>query len=174
MRPASNASFAPQSQAILSAQVRDAFIKDGRVKVLSNESEADAVLELSIIEFTRESGARLRADTETAQTFNLGLEAEISLFDVNTGDFYFAQRKLEQSEGIYVDNPFNSPSAGERQGYIRAEYNAMPRITRELARKIADEVLSPWPTRNEEIRAKALAAQLPEPTKLTELAEDPE
>jgi len=167
IRPASNASFAPQSQAILSAQVRDAFIKDGRVKLLSHQSEADAILEISIIEYTRQSGARRRSDTETAQTFRVGLEAEISLLNANTGALYFEQRKLEEHEGIYVDNPYAN-TAAEKQGYIRAEYNAMPRITRGLARKIADEVLSPWPTRDQAIKAKPLGVKMPAPAEATE------
>ncbi|MEN8663107.1 MAG: LPS assembly lipoprotein LptE [Lentimonas sp.] len=149
IRPAVNESFAPQSQAMISAQIREAFIRDGRVKVLSKESEADAVLEVTLTEHERQAGARLRTDTESARTFRLELSAEISLFNVNSGDFYFEGRQLRQNTSVYADNPY-ATTATQAQGYIQAEYNAMTRIARGIARKIADEVLSPWPTHEEE------------------------
>lgn len=157
IRPATNESFAPQSQALVSAQIREAFIRDGRVKIVSDESKADAVLEVTITEYDRSSGARSRADTVSARTFRLSLKTEISLYNANAGDFYFQDRQLTETAGVYSDNPY-ATTTNERQGYIRAEYNAMTRLARGIARQITDEVLSPWPSREDE-RASAIAKQ---------------
>ncbi len=155
IRPAVNESFAPQSQAIISAQIREAFIRDGRVRVLNKETEADAVLDVTLTDYERQAGARSRVDTEVARTFRLELTAEISLYNANSGDFYFESRRLEQSTSVYSDNPYATTTA-QKQGYVQAEYNAMSRIARGIARQITDEVLSPWPSRKEE--AIAIAA----------------
>ncbi|HAV13572.1 MAG TPA: hypothetical protein DCX06_08810 [Opitutae bacterium] len=156
IRPASNDSFAPQSQALISAQIREAFIRDGRVRLLTNEKEADAVLEVTLTDYDRESGARLSSDTVSARTFRLQLEAEITLYNSESGDFYFEGRKIDEQTSVYADNPYNAASI---QSYNQAEYNAMNRLARDIARQIADEVLSPWPTREEEAVAKQAAAK---------------
>lgn len=154
IRPASNDSFAPQVQALVSAQIREAFIRDGRVKLLSDESEADAVLSVNITDYERNAGARNRQDTVSARTFRLTMYAAISLYNANQGDFYFEERNISENTSVYSDNPFVSAEDFEqRQAYNQAEYSAMTRIARGIARQIADEVLSPWPSREEEAAA---------------------
>ncbi len=160
IRPAANDSFAPQSQALLSGQIREAFIHDGRVKVLSNESDADAVLEVTITDYTRSSSARDSTDTVIARSFDLSLHATVSLYNNNQGDFFFQDRLLTDRTSAYIENPYIEDS--DKQGFIQAEYQAMPRLARGLARKIADEVLSPWPSRAEEAAAARANINAPE------------
>jgi hypothetical protein len=157
VRPATNESFAPQAQALVSAQIRQAFIRDGRVKIVSDESTADAILEVAITDYETRSRARQRNDTVTASTYRLELTAKISLFNANAGDFYFQDREIVENSGIYADNPY-ATTTRETQSYIRAEYNAMTRLARGVARQVADEVLSPWPTRDEELAAASVVA----------------
>ena len=48
IKPVSNDSFAPQAQTLLSTQIRDAFIRDGRTKLVINREAADAVLIINL------------------------------------------------------------------------------------------------------------------------------
>jgi hypothetical protein len=82
-----------------------------------------------------------------ARDFDLFLSAQISLYDQNRGDYMFEARTISERSNAYVDNPYLNESAADLQTFQQAEYQAMPRLTRDLARKIADEVLSPWPAK---------------------------
>jgi hypothetical protein len=145
IQPVANESFAPQAQALLSAQIRDAFIRDGRTRLVTKEADADAVLIVSLTEYGRQAAARQSEDTVVARDFDLTLAATVSLYDQNKGDYYFSGRILEERSNAYADNPYAAnPAISGTQGFLQSEYQAMPRLTRDLARKIADEVLSPW------------------------------
>ncbi len=144
IQPATNDSFAPQAQALLSAQIREAFIRDGRTQLVTSEEAADAVLLVNLTEYDRQAAARRRDDTVVARDFDLSLHADVSLFNQNKGDYYFKNRQLSETSNAYTDNPYADPTATQTQGFLQSEYQAMPRLTRDLARKIADEVLSPW------------------------------
>lgn len=146
IRPAANQSYAPQAQALLSSNIRQAFIHDGRVKVLSSEEAADAVLEVTITDYIRRTAARRQDDTVGAATYNATLVAELSLFDANKGDFFFKKREVQERNNLYFGNPYTA-TATDPVGFSKAEFDGMPILTRGLARKIADEVLSPWPAR---------------------------
>lgn len=142
IQPAKNDSFAPQAQALVSAQVRDAVIRDGRLKLIADQSEADAVLFMTLTDYTRRAGARRQDDTERAQNFDLSLRVRLDLYDQKNGNYYFKGRTVQARTTGYQNNPFRS--APETQSLIQSEYNAMPRLARDLGRKAADEVLSVW------------------------------
>lgn len=144
IKPVANNSFAPQAQALLSSQIREAFIRDARTQLVTSEDAADAVLMVHLTEYDRAAASRQRSDTVVARDFDLTLFAEISLFDQNKGDYFFQNRSIKETSNAYVDNPFSAPGNTGTEDFLQAEYQAMPRLTRDLARKIADEVLSPW------------------------------
>lgn len=144
VKPVSNDSFAPQAQVILSSQLRDAFIRDGRLQLVTNEESADAVLLVNLTEYDRRAASRNQSDTVVARDFDLFLTADVSLFSQQNGDYYFENRVIRERSNAYVENPYLDPSVTQTQDFLQAENEAMPRITRDLARKIADEVLSPW------------------------------
>lgn len=146
VRPAQNESFAPQAQALVSTQLRQALIRDGRIAIVSDPAQADAILEVTLTDYSRSAAARQSTDTVTAQNFDLRLDAQLSLYNQNSGNYYFQGRQLSERSSAYVENPYADPSALNTDSYIQSEYNAMPRLARGLARKIADEVLSPWPS----------------------------
>ena len=147
IKPVTNDSFAPQAQALLSAQIRDAFIRDGRAKIVISEEAADAVLLVNLVEYKRSAAARQSQDTATAAGFDLTLVAEVSLYNQNKGDYFFEEHIIEESSNAYVSNLYAAPAALQTQDFLQSEYQAMPLLTRDLARKIADEVLSPWEPR---------------------------
>ena len=144
IRPASNDSFAPQAQAIVSSQLRQQFIRDGRVHLVTNEDAADAVLTVNLAEYDRRGGARRSSDTVVASDFDISLSADVSLYNSGTGDYLFESRKIAGRTKTYIENPYASDSALRTQAYQQSEYQAMPVLARDLARKIADEVLSTW------------------------------
>ncbi len=147
IKPVSNDSFAPQAQALLSTQIRDAFIRDGRTKLVTSREAADAVLLINLTEYNRYPAARQSEDTTTADSFSLVLAAEVSLFNQNKGDYYFQERIINESSSAYVDNPYATPAVAQTQDFLQIEYQAMPRLTHDLSRRIADEVLSTWEPR---------------------------
>jgi hypothetical protein len=146
IKPVINDSFAPQAQALLSAQIRQAFIRDGRTQLVTSEEAADAVLLVNLTEYDRQAATRRSDDTVVSRDFDLTLAVEVSLFSQNNGGYFFQERVIQQTSNAYVNNPYAEPllSATRRQDFLQSEYQAMPRLTRDLARKIADEVLSPW------------------------------
>ena len=147
IKPVSNDSFAPQAQALLSTHIRDAFIRDGRIKLVTSRKAADAVLLVNLYEYKRYAAARQSEDTITAASFSLVLAAEVSLLNQNKGDYYFLKRTISESSSTYADNPYATPAAAQTQDFLQMEYQAMPRLTHDLSRRIADEVLNTWEPR---------------------------
>ena len=147
IKPVSNDSFAPQAQALLSTQIRDAFIRDGRTKLVTSREAADAVLLINLTEYNRRTAARQSVDTTAAASFSLVLSAEVSLFNQNKGDYYFQERIINESSSAYADNPYATPAIAQTQDFLQMEYQAMPRLTHDLSRRIADEVLNTWEPR---------------------------
>jgi len=147
IKPVTNDSFAPQAQALLSSQIRDVFIHDGRTKLVTSSKAADAVLIVNLTEYNRRAAGRQSLDTTMAANFSLTLAAEVSLFNQNKGDYYFQERMIQRSSNAYVEDLYATPGDSQTQDFLQSEYQAMPRITRDLARRIADEVLNPWEPR---------------------------
>ena len=147
VEPASNDSFAPQAQAIVSAQLREAFIRDGRVKLVTKAEDANAVLSVNLTDYERRSASRSTRDSERAQDFDISLESEVALFNQRSGDYYFEERTFTERTNSYVRNPYvdeDNLSIQNLDAYHQGEREAMPRLARGLARQIADEVLSTW------------------------------
>lgn len=144
IQPAKNDSFAPQAQALLSSEVREAVIRDGRVKLVADPSAADAVLIMTLTDYERIGGTSRQNDTERAQDFDLILGVQLDLYDQVRGEYLFEGRRIQARTHAYQDNPFAAAGAPQTQDLIQSEYNAMPRLTRELGRKAADALLSAW------------------------------
>ena len=141
LKPVSNNSYAPQAQAIVSATLRENFIKDARVKVTAKEENADAVLFVDLTDYNRSSNARNPQDTAIADSFDVQLAADVSLLDQKTGAYLFADRPIQAATNAYTSNPYeNDPILS----YQLSERQAMEPLARELARKITNMVLSPW------------------------------
>lgn len=147
IKPVTNDSFAPQAQALLSSQIRDIFIHDGRTKLVTSNEAADAVLIVNLTEYKRHAAARQSVDTRVAASFYLALAAEVSLFNQNKGDYYFLERMVWKSSHAYLNAPYDTSATSQSQDFLQSEYQSMPRLTRDLARRIADEVLNPWEPR---------------------------
>jgi hypothetical protein len=144
IQPAKNDSFAPQAQALVSSEVREAVIRDGRVKLVADQSAADVVLIMTLTDYTRSGGASRQDDTERAQNFDLSLRVQLDLYDQANGKYLFEGRRIQARANAYLDNPYAAAGTPNTQGLIQSEFNAMPRLARDLGRKAADELLSAW------------------------------
>ena len=141
VHPASNESFAPQSQALVTTNVRETLLRDGRVKLVSSEEFADVVLYIKLKDYTRTARALQSTDTEIARSFDLSLVAEISLLDRTTGRYLVQDRIVNERSTAHTENPYQNTSIDQ---YALAEYQSMPRLTRGLSRKISDIILGAW------------------------------
>lgn len=147
IQPASNDSFAPQAQPIVSASLRQAFIRDGRVQLVTKAEDADAVLYVNLTEYDRRSASRSTRDSERAQDFDISLGSEVDLFNQRSGEYYYQKRTFSERTNSYVKNPYldgDNISLQNIDAYHQGEREAMPRLARGLARQIADDVLSTW------------------------------
>jgi hypothetical protein len=139
VQPATNDSLAPQAQASLSTQIRQALIRDGRLQIVSKPSKAEAILQVNLTQYRRNTGARSSVDTEIALAFDLTLEAQIALYNTSNQDYYFKSRTIRANTNALS----NIPETGEDTLSL-SEYQAMPRLTLNLGHKIANEILSIW------------------------------
>lgn len=144
VQPADNESFAPQAQAILSTKIREAMLRDSRVTLLADPGKADVLLSVTLTEYERRGATRDPDDTEVALDFDLVLTAQTSLFDQRKGRFIFENRQLEAQSSAFVNNLYAPAGAADTQSFTQSEYQAMPRIARDLATQITNEVLGAW------------------------------
>lgn len=141
--PAVNDSFAPLAVSTVSAEIREAFIRDGRVKLVAKEENADAVLTIRLTEYERSAVTRDTEDTFRARDFNIRFSALLSLYNQTSGDDFFRNRRITASTNAYVGNPYGGTETA-RFDYSQAENLAMPRLAKDLARQAASTVLSNW------------------------------
>jgi len=139
--PVSNQSYAPQAQTIVSAMLRENFIRDARVKVVANKENADAILFVDLTDYERDSTARSQQDTAVADSFDLRLKANFSLLNQQTDTYFFTNHSAQATTNAYTSNPYDNNPTIEFQ---LSERQAMEQLARDLARKISNEILNPW------------------------------
>jgi hypothetical protein len=144
--PIANESFAPQAQIVLAGQIRDFIIRDGRLRLVNSAADADALLQVKIADYRRTGSSRDPNDTTRVLTNDLQLEATVSLLKGDSNETWFRDLKVAASSSVYSANLFAAPGsiADLRQDSLEAEFQEMPNLTRELARRIADAVLNVW------------------------------
>jgi hypothetical protein len=131
--PVEDRAMLPQAQALVTAEIREALIKDGRVTVVSSPDTADAVLHVSLVGYDREVAAANPADTGLARKFALNLHASCTLTDRRTGRPCFANRDLVVTKDAFTDS-----------GQLQSEYQALPLLAAALADRVAHAVLDVW------------------------------
>lgn len=123
----------PQAQAIVTTQVREAFLKDGRVKLVNSPEEAEATLTLTLEDYRREVAVVRPDDTGLARRFEIALEARADLRDNRSLQMIFAGRPLVVRRGVFADG-----------GQIQAEYQNLPLLAEKLAEESVRAVLDTW------------------------------
>jgi len=123
----------PQAQVLVTTQVREAFIHDGRVTLVNSPEEADAVLQISLSGYNRVVAVSRPDDTGLARRFDVTLYAKATLTDNRSKVADFVQRPLKATRGAFTDS-----------GLVPAEYATMPLLAEQLATETVHAVLDVW------------------------------
>jgi hypothetical protein len=142
--PAKNKTTIAQSQQILSTMIREAFIKDGRVELVNSEADADASLEITLVNYRRENAANREDDNGLARKFTLHLTAAMSLRDNRSGKMLFDKRIVEVQREAFVDNGLGNVPFGSANDQLQSEYNTYPLLADQLASRATHAVLDVW------------------------------
>ena len=136
--PVENKARLPQAVAIFSTQLREAFLRDGRVTVVDSPNQADAVLTVSLDTYDRQVTSSRPDDTGLARKFNLELSALCTLTE--NGKTLFEKRPVSVDQQIFTTaNPQQIDS-----NQSQAEYQAMPQLALKLAEKTVHTALDVW------------------------------
>jgi hypothetical protein len=131
--PVVSETLLPQARTLVTGAVREAFIKDGRVTLVDNAAEADAVLEIALALYERLIAVARPEDTGIARRFDVTLEARATLTDNRTKQPYFTRRQLDAKRGVFTDS-----------GLIPSEYQALPLLAEQLASEAVHATLDTW------------------------------
>ena len=132
--PVVNESNVPQAVAIVSTQLREAFLHDPRVILVNTPDEADATLTVRLVKYGRELATRDTADTGLARKFDVTLNAKATLRDNHEHKLIFEDRKIDATRQIFTD--------GGQQ--LQAEYQNVPLLAETLAKNVRSATLDVW------------------------------
>jgi len=138
--PVENTAAMPQAGALFTAQLRDAFIRDGRVSIVNSPAQADATLTVNLADYTRRMTTARGDDTGLSRKFDLTVSALCTLTDNRAGKPLFEKRPVNATRQIFTTP---SPAATQSE-QLQAEYNTMPLLAASLAESIARAVLDTW------------------------------
>ena len=138
--PVENKAKLPQSVAIVSTQIREAFIHDGRVTVVDSLAEADATLTVSLSHYGRDVTTSRPDDTGLARKFNLNLSANCTLRDNRSATVLFDKRPIAVEQQIFTTATPQQADSNQ----LQAEYQALPQLATKLAEKVAHTTLDVW------------------------------
>ncbi len=133
LAPVQNPAGVPQAAATVSIQLREAFLRDGRVALATSPAEADAVLTVTLSKYGRETLTALPTDAGLARKLGLTLDATATLTDRRTGRVLFENRPLHADRQAFTDS-----------GQLLAEYDTVPLLAEQLAQAAAHAVLDTW------------------------------
>jgi outer membrane lipopolysaccharide assembly protein LptE/RlpB len=131
--PVVNESNAPQTVAIVSTQLREAFLHDSRVILVNTPEEADATLTVHLLKYSREGQTRQTVDTGLIRKFDITLNAEATLRDNRNNKLLFDKRKVQATRQVFVDS-----------GQLQAEYQNIPLLAETLAKNVLSASLDVW------------------------------
>lgn len=131
--PVVNESHSPQTVAIVSTQLREAFLHDPRIILVNTQEEADATLTVRLVGYDREVQTVQRNDTGLARKFDITLNAEATLRDNRENKAVFEKRKVQAVRQVFTDG-----------GQLQAEYQNIPLLAETLARNTVGATLDTW------------------------------
>jgi hypothetical protein len=142
IEPVSNKTLLPQAQAVLTTQLRQAFIQDDRLTVVNSPQEADATLTVVITGYHRDIAAVRENDTGLASKFTVTFTTTCTLRDNRSGQAMIDHREIQVQEGVYTDNGMvRSTTPGDQ---LQSEYNTLPLLAGAMASKVSHLVLDVW------------------------------
>jgi len=138
--PVDNKAHIPQSVAIFTTQIREAFLHDGRVTLVGTAAEADATLVVTISNYSRDVATARPDDTGLARKFNLNLTALCTLRDNRTSTALFEKRIITVEQQIFATATPQQMDSNQ----LQAEYQALPQLATKLADKVSHAALDVW------------------------------
>jgi hypothetical protein len=133
IEPVENKALLPESAALVGTQLRESFLNDGRVALVNSPAQADAILHVTLTQYSRAQTAARADDTGLARKFQLTILAECTLRDNRTGKVLFEKRPVSAAKEAYTDS-----------GQLQSEYNTVPLLAASLADSVAHAVLDVW------------------------------
>lgn len=128
-----NLSSLPQIEGPLNAALRKEIQRTGSIK-LATQAGADAILEVTVLEIRREIAAVTSADVGRGRKFELVADVEINLRKAGeSGQYFLEGRELTIKQDIFTDS-----------GLVDAEYQAIPAISEQIARRVAELIVDLW------------------------------
>ncbi len=131
--PVKTEALIPQARAELTTRLREAFIRDGRVRLVNAPADADAVLEVTVATYQRDVAVTRADDTGLARRFDITLQARASLLNNRGTQPWFTDRVLEARRGAMTDD-----------GLVPAETQLLPILGEALATEAVHAVLDTW------------------------------
>jgi hypothetical protein len=131
--PVASTTVIPQAQVLVTTQLREAFIRDGRVTLVDSPEAADAVLQITLSGYDRTVVVARTDDTGLGRRFDVTLQARATLNDNRSKQPLFAQRQLTVTRGVFADS-----------GLVPAEYQTLPLLAEQLANESLHAVLDVW------------------------------
>jgi len=131
--PVASEALIPQAQALVTTELREAFIRDGRVRLVNSADAADAVLTVTLAAYNRTVAVSRPDDTGLARRFDVNLTARATLADNRTKQPLFSQRPLEAKRGVFTDS-----------GLVPSEYQALPLLAGLIAAEAVHAALDTW------------------------------
>lgn len=131
--PVQMKALVPQAQPILTSAIRDAFMKDGRLALVSHPAADGASLQVIVRDYRRDVATVRPGDTGLARKFIVTLTVEASLANPADGRIFFTGRVIEVKRDVFTDS-----------GQQQAEYQILPLLAQDLADKLTHAVLDTW------------------------------
>lgn len=123
----------PQATALVTTELREAFIKDGRVRLVDSADDADATLTVTLDDYARGVAVTRADDTGLARRFDLALHARATLTDQRARKDLFAGRAFVVKRGAFTDS-----------GQLQSEYQTLPLLAAQLAEQVRKATLEVW------------------------------
>jgi hypothetical protein len=146
--PVHDSANVPQATALFTAQIREAFLRDGRVQLANSPESADVTLSIDLRNYDRRVATVQRADTGLARSFDLDLEAVCTLLDNRSRKLLFEKRPITVTREIFTTaSPLQLAPNGQPifvSEQLQAEYQTMPLLAQSLADRVSHAVLDVW------------------------------
>lgn len=131
--PVTSETLVPQARALVTTQLREAFLKDGRTELAESADTADAVLTVRLTGYGRDTTVVRADDTGLARRFEVSLRAKVTLTDHRHGTNLITDQVFTAKRGVFTDS-----------GQLQSEYQALPLLAAELARQTVQAAFDTW------------------------------
>lgn len=139
--PVTNEANLPQAIALVTTEVRETFLRDGRVRLVASEDEADAVLRVNIVGYRRDRLVSQDIDTGLTRKFSMILTADATLTLAGEDKPLFENRRFVAERQMFTDG---NAAGAPYDGQLQAQYQNLPLLAETLAGQLKSASLDVW------------------------------